>query len=121
MFRILKKWLARRSESVPDRAPLDSPLSPDSVPWLDSADCEEWIQVKLTSGAISQREGHLCRQFASNGYIIVSDLFAPRQLDSAWAAYELFFGKTANSYLRVSSRRIRGRNGFSTCTIAFPK
>ena len=98
MLRRVKKWLARRSGSAPDPASADSPLSPDSVPWLDRADWEERIRVKLASGAISQREEQLCRQYASDGYIIVGDLITPGQLDSAWEAYELFFRQNREQF-----------------------
>ena len=52
------------------------------------------------SGAINRREEQLCRQFASDGYIIAGDLITPRQLDSAWDAYELFFRQNREQFSR---------------------
>jgi hypothetical protein len=57
-------------------------------PWLDHPDALDQIEQRLQQGTISQSEAALCRSWAENGYVIISNLIEDRILDDVWVAYE---------------------------------
>ena len=57
-------------------------------PWLDCDDAEARIAAKLANNEISAAEADICRYWASNGYIVIENLFDPATLDAVWKGYE---------------------------------
>jgi hypothetical protein len=63
--------------------------SSDVVPWLDRSDWREQIAERLSRGELTLAEAERCRQWAEHGYVIVPEMFAARDLDRIWQAYEI--------------------------------
>jgi hypothetical protein len=58
------------------------------LPWLDELDAEAKIRAKQTSGDITGAQARACRNWASDGFIVLERFFEGAALDRIWEAYE---------------------------------
>ncbi|MGL5939381.1 MAG: phytanoyl-CoA dioxygenase family protein [Waterburya sp.] len=60
----------------------------EPTPWLDRKDAAKLVAQLLVEGQLTEADAQLCRQWITDGYVIIPKLFSDSILDAAWAEYE---------------------------------